>query len=58
MAMQTYSPRFRKYRKAVQPYMGSETAVANHNSLQEVEVHRFLFRVLKDQKNLAQHIQT
>lgn len=58
LALQTYSHRFREYRKAMQPYMGSESAVSQHNSLQEVEVRRFLLRVLKDQKNLAQHIQT
>lgn len=58
LAMQTYSDRFRAYRKALQPYMGSESAVAQFNSLQEVEVHRFLLRVLKDQTKLAHHIQT
>lgn len=56
--MQTYSDRFRAYRKALQPYLGSESAVAQNNSLQEVEVHRFLFRTLKDQESLAKHIQT
>lgn len=58
LAMQTYSARFRAYRKAMQPYLGSESAVAQSNSLQEVEAHRFLLRVLKDQKNLSKHIQT
>jgi hypothetical protein len=42
----------------MQPYLGSESAVAQNNSLQETEVHRFLLRTLKDQKNLAKHIQT
>lgn len=56
--MQTYSDRFRAYRKAMQPYMGSEAAVAQYNKLQEIEVHRFLWRVLKDPKNLVKHIQT
>ena len=58
LAMQPYSDRFRAYRKAMQPYLGSETAVAKHNSLQEVEVHRFLLRVLQDPTKLSQHIQT
>lgn len=56
--MQTYSDRFRAYRKAMQPYLGSESAVAPTNPLQEVEAHRFLLRVLRDPKKLAHHIQT
>ncbi|KAJ5111438.1 hypothetical protein N7532_001973 [Penicillium argentinense] len=58
LAMQPYSSRFRAYRKAMQPYLGSEQAVAQYNSLQEVEAHRFLLRVLRCQNKLAQHIQT
>ncbi|KAJ5378228.1 uncharacterized protein N7496_005637 [Penicillium cataractarum] len=58
LAMQSYSDRFRAYRKAMQPYLGSETAVAQYNSLQEIEVHRFLLRVLRDPSKLAQHVQT
>lgn len=56
--MQTYSDRFRAYRKAMQPYLGSETATAQYNPLQEVECHRFLLRVLNDPSQLARHIQT
>lgn len=56
--MQTYSDRFRAYRKAMQPYLGSETTVARYNSLQETEIRRFLLRVLRDQTQLAQHIST
>ncbi|CAI7574648.1 unnamed protein product [Penicillium glandicola] len=58
LAMQTYSPRFRSHRKAMQPCIGSESAVAQFNHLQEVETHRFLFRVLEDQAKLIEHIQT
>lgn len=58
LAMQTYSDRFRAYRKALQPYMGSESAVGQFNPLQELEVNRFLLRVLKDQTKLSHHIQT
>lgn len=58
LAMQTYSDRFRAYRKAMQPYLGSDSAVAQFNPLQEVETHRFLLRVLNQPENLAQHIQT
>lgn len=56
--MQTYSDRFRAYRKAMQPYLGSDTAVSQYNDLQEVECHRFLLRVLQDPKSLPQHIST
>jgi hypothetical protein len=56
--MQKNSARLRSYRKAMQPYIGSESAVAQYNFLQEVETHRFLFRVLEDQAKLSEHIQT
>lgn len=58
LAMQTYSDRLRAYRKAVQPYLGSESAVAPNNPLQELEVRRFLLRTLRDPKNIMQHIET
>lgn len=58
LAMLTYSDQFRAYRKALQPYLGSESAVAQFNSLQEVEVRRFLLRVLWDPTKLTDHIQT
>lgn len=56
--MQTYSDRFRAYRKAMQPYLGSEAAVAQYNNLQEIEARRFLLRVLNDQAKFPEHIQT
>ncbi|CAL5871895.1 uncharacterized protein PFLUO_LOCUS6150 [Penicillium psychrofluorescens] len=37
---------------------GPESTVAQFDSLQEVEAHRFLLRVLQDPLRLAQHIQT
>jgi cytochrome P450 len=58
LAFQGYTERFRAYRKAIQPSFGSESAVAKYTPLQEVETRRFLFRVLKDPKNLLQHVQT
>lgn len=56
--MQPYSPLLRSYRKAVHQFIGTESAVAQFNSLQEVEAHRFLLRVLEDQTKLIEHIQT
>jgi hypothetical protein len=58
LAFQGYTERFRAYRKAFQPSLGSESAVAQFNSLQEKEVHRFLLRVLREPKDFVQHIQT
>ncbi|KAJ5520439.1 Cytochrome P450 E-class group I [Penicillium fimorum] len=58
LGMLKYSPRLRSYRKAMQPCIGSESAVAQFNPLQEIETHRFLFRVLEDQTKLVEHIQT
>jgi hypothetical protein len=56
--MQPYTQRFRAYRKLLKPYFGSETVVSQYSRLQEVETDRFLWRVLKDQEKLTQHIQT
>jgi cytochrome P450 len=58
LAFQGYTDRFRAYRKAIQPSFGSESAVARYTPLQEVETHRFLFRVLKDPIDLLRHVQT
>lgn len=55
--MQPYSDRFRAYRKALQPYLGSGTAVAQYNGMQEVEVRRFLLQLLNEPTKLAQHVQ-
>lgn len=56
--MQTYSDRFRAYRKAMHRVLGSKTTVARFNPLQEVEIRRFLLRVLHHSEDLVQHIRT
>lgn len=48
---------FRAYRRAMHPYMGSEGAVSQFNSLQEVEANRFLWRLLKEPSQFEKHIQ-
>ena len=58
LAMQTYSDRFRAYRKAMHRVLGSKTTVARFNLLQEVEIRRFLLRVLHHPEDLVQHIRT
>ncbi|CEJ61367.1 hypothetical protein PMG11_09902 [Penicillium brasilianum] len=55
---QGYTERFRAYRKAFQPSIGSESAAMQFNSIQEREVHRFLLRVLREPNDFLQHIKT
>lgn len=58
LAGQIYSPRFRSYRKNIYAILGSKSAVARFNSLQDIEVRRFLLRVLEKPEDLLQHIRT
>ncbi|KAJ5753209.1 hypothetical protein N7520_010126 [Penicillium odoratum] len=58
LSMQPYTDRFKAYRKLLKPYFGSEKVALQHIPLQEVEAHRLLWRILKDQENLTQHIKT
>ncbi|KAL2871204.1 cytochrome P450 [Aspergillus lucknowensis] len=58
LAMQTYSDTFRAYRKAMHRVLGTKNAVAQFNDLQDVEVRRFLLRVLERPGDLIQHIRT
>ncbi|KAJ5780653.1 hypothetical protein N7457_005813 [Penicillium paradoxum] len=58
LVMQKYSPHFRSSRKAIHQFVGTVPAAAQFHSLQEIEAHRFLLRVLQDQSRLAEHIQT
>ena len=53
-----YTDRFRAYRKNVHGLLGSKWAVARFYPLQDVEVRRFLFRVLNKPDDLLQHIRT
>lgn len=56
--MQPYSDRFRTYRKVMHRVLGSKVTAARFNPLQEVEVRRFLLRVLDRPNDLVQHIRT
>ncbi|PYH88101.1 cytochrome P450 [Aspergillus ellipticus CBS 707.79] len=58
MAMQPYNARFRAYRKAMHRVLGSKVSTARFNDLQDLEVRRFLLRVLESPKDLIQHIRT
>ncbi|PLN82775.1 cytochrome P450 [Aspergillus taichungensis] len=58
VAMQEYSDRFRAYRKAIHKAFGTKPLAARFNSLQDVEVRRFLLRVLDKPHDLIQHLRT
>ncbi|KAL4959505.1 cytochrome P450 [Aspergillus stella-maris] len=58
LAMQAYSDPFRAYRKAMHKVLGTKNSIAQFNSLQEVEVRRFLLRVLEKPGDLVRHIRT
>lgn len=58
LAMQTYSDRFRAYRKVMHRVLGSKAVTSRFNSLQDIEIRRFLLRVLQKPNDLVQHIRT
>ncbi|PYH85820.1 cytochrome P450 [Aspergillus uvarum CBS 121591] len=51
-----YSSRFKAYRKSLHREIGSKASVARFNALQEVEVRRFLFRLINKPEDLVGHI--
>lgn len=58
LASQLYGDRFRTYRKQLHTTIGTKTSAARFNPLQEVEVHRFLLRLLEQPEGLLAHIRT
>ncbi|KAL4902171.1 hypothetical protein BDW74DRAFT_158711 [Aspergillus multicolor] len=58
LAMQPYSDTFRAYRKAMHRVLGTKNAISQFDKLQEVEVQRFLLRVLQKPEDLVHHIRT
>ena len=58
LAMQTYSDRFRAYRKVMHRVLGSKAVTSRFNTLQDIEIRRFLLRVLQKPNDLVQHIRT
>ncbi|PWY89157.1 cytochrome P450 [Aspergillus heteromorphus CBS 117.55] len=58
LAMQPYNARFRTYRKAMHRVLGSKVSTAQFYPLQDIEVRRFLLRVLESPADLIQHIRT
>ncbi|KAF7586776.1 hypothetical protein BBP40_008346 [Aspergillus hancockii] len=58
LGMLPYSDRFRSYRKVMHRVLGTKTVISRFNPLQDVEVRRFLLRVLERPDDLIQHIRT
>ncbi|KAI7776161.1 hypothetical protein LA080_005783 [Diaporthe eres] len=58
LATQSYNERFRSYRRPIHALVGTKAGVLRYNELQEVEVHRFLLRVLNNPTKLLDHIRT
>ncbi|KKK11870.1 hypothetical protein AOCH_005390 [Aspergillus ochraceoroseus] len=55
LAMLGYSKRFNAYRRNIHREIGSKVSVARFTSTQEVEVRRFLLRVLDNPQDLLDH---
>ncbi|EJC98990.1 cytochrome P450 [Fomitiporia mediterranea MF3/22] len=53
-----YSDRFRAFRRSMHSILGTKQAVARFGDLQDIEVRRFLLRVLNEPAKLIQHIRT
>ncbi|KAJ0345141.1 hypothetical protein KNSL1_008738 [Colletotrichum chrysophilum] len=54
--MQDHNDRFRNYRKNISRIIGSKTAAAQYDALQEAEVGHFLLHVLDHPEKLRDHI--
>lgn len=55
---QSYTPMFRRYRKLLHMELGTKTAAAQFQGLQEDEVKRQLMRALRDPDNWLEHYKT
>lgn len=53
-----YDQDFRRRRKLVHTLVGTKATIGPYLSLQDVEVHRFLFRVLQEPESFLEHIRT
>ncbi|KAL9122563.1 MAG: hypothetical protein Q9187_000877 [Circinaria calcarea] len=58
LASMVYGDRFRAYRKNFHNLLGTKKSAARFNPVQEVEVRRFLLRVLDKPEGLLQHLRT
>ncbi|KAI0594821.1 cytochrome P450 [Biscogniauxia sp. FL1348] len=53
---QTYNDTLRVHRKHIHSVLGTKTAISRFHDLQEAEIHRFLFHVLRKPQDLINHI--
>jgi len=58
MAGLLYNNRFRNQRKQAHQVLGTTKLVSQFNALQDIEIRRFLLRVLKKPQDLVYHIRT
>jgi len=58
MAGLLYNNRFREYRKQAHQVLGTTKLVSQFNTLQDIEIRRFLLRVLENPQDLVYHIRT
>jgi hypothetical protein len=58
LAMQSHSDTFHAYCKAMHRVLGTKNVISQVDELQDVEVRRFLLRVLDKPGDLLQHIRT
>ncbi len=56
LGLSQYNDRFRTYRKNMSRIIGSKTAAAQYNTLQEAEVGHFLLHVLDNPEDLVNQI--
>ena len=56
LVSQLYSDRFRTYRKRIHQVLGTKSALAKFDTLQDVEAQRFLLRTLQRPEDLISNI--
>ncbi|KAI0430659.1 cytochrome protein [Xylaria sp. FL1042] len=58
LPLMPYNNIYRARRKLMHMLMGTKTIIGPYLALQDVEVHRFLFRVVREPESLLNHIRT
>lgn len=58
LVSQTAPEEVRELRKRIHQVIGSRSALARFEELQEIETHRFLLRTMRKPKDVVRHIKT
>ncbi|KAI1360360.1 cytochrome protein [Xylaria arbuscula] len=58
LSLLKYDKNHRRRRKVAHTLLGTKTAIGPYLRLQDVEVHRFLFRILQKPESFLEHIKT